>query len=134
MEKTLREMEERTAHWYSQIDTLAQEVKELNNEYKATEKQLSPRERALMKELIQLKQQQFVSYKQLVEDKIGEENRQLTSHALSKIDRYVKQYSKSRGYSIVIAATEYGNLLYTQEATDITDEVVNALNVEEEIK
>jgi outer membrane protein len=47
---------------------------------------------------------------------------------LDEINAYLKTYGEARGYTIIFAATEYGNIAYGQQALDVTEEVLAGLN------
>jgi outer membrane protein len=54
----------------------------------------------------------------------------MTGDVLTQINAYLKKYGKAKGYKIVMAATEYGNIAYADEGLDITADVLVGLNKE----
>ena len=47
---------------------------------------------------------------------------------MSQINSFVKQYAEQEGYDIILGTTQSGSLLYANNALDITEEIVEALN------
>jgi outer membrane protein len=124
-----KEFEAKTASWQTNLDTLRLELESKIKEYESTGNKLSSRERALMEELIQSKQEQFMNYQQIVTEKVKKEDQELTAKVLSKVNDYVKRYGEDKGYAIIMAATQYGNIVYAEKQTDITEAVLKGLNV-----
>ena len=48
----------------------------------------------------------------------------------NKIKDYVKQYSQTKGYDVVLGYTEGPNMWYAADAMDVTQEILGALNDE----
>ena len=44
------------------------------------------------------------------------------------INAFLKEYNKSRGYNLIFSNTGLDNLLYADDAYNITDEIVDGLN------
>ncbi|HMT27640.1 MAG TPA: OmpH family outer membrane protein [Bacteroidia bacterium] len=77
------------------------------------------------------RQQQIVkNYADDLEIKAGQENEKLTQGVLNQINEYIKQYAISKEYDLVLGVTLSGNILYGSEAMDITDEIVQGINLE----
>jgi outer membrane protein len=81
-----------------------------------------------LEELIDSKQQQYLDYEQAINNKISAADKQLTSKVLGKVNDYIRRYGKSNGYDIIMAATQYGNIVYAKDKMDITNEVLQGLN------
>lgn len=125
-----KELEGKVATWRSNLDTLRSEVELVMKDYEAKRSSLSERERKLTEELIKTKQEQFVNYQQVINEKIQSADQELSSKVLGKVNDYIKRYGQQKGYKIIMAATKYGNIVYAAESTDITDEVLEGLNAE----
>lgn len=53
-------------------------------------------------------------------------NRQM----IDKIEQYLKVYNETKGYSYIFSYTFGGNLLYGNEAFNVTDEIIEGINAE----
>lgn len=114
--------------WKANIDTLTNEVKALIMNYERESAKMTTKERSLSQELIRTKQNQLNQYQQAMNTQAQQEDAKMTGEVLTQINAYVKKYGESKGYNIIVAATEYGNLAYADEGLDITDEVLKGLN------
>jgi outer membrane protein len=130
MKDARKDYEQKVAAWRANLDTLRAEAETKIKEYNATAPKLSAREKKLMEELVQSKQEQFMNYQQVVNEKVRKEDEELSAKVLSKVNDFVKRYSQERGYVIVMAATQYGNIVYADPRVDITDAVLAGLNAE----
>ncbi|OGX87430.1 hypothetical protein BEN47_10910 [Hymenobacter lapidarius] len=96
--------------WQSNLDSLTDEMTSLpDNQAKA-------------------KRQEFLQYRQAIEQKIQVEEARINQEILAEINLYIKQYGKNKGYDFILGATENGNIVYAAEGKDITEDVLNGLN------
>ncbi len=124
------EFEGKTAAWKANLDTLRVEVEQEIKRYEASRSKLTPREKELSEALIQTKQEQYFNYQKVIQDKIQQEDQELTKKVLDKVNDYLKRYGKEHGHQIILAATQYGNIVYANDGIDITKEVIQGLNEE----
>ncbi len=103
--------------------------KELKN-YEKERASLSPKELKLKQELLQNKQQQINGYQEAIQKKIQEEDKKVTQTVINDINDFVKEYGKSKGYKIIFGASGGGNIMYADESTDLTEQVLKGLNAE----
>lgn len=116
--------------WKSNIDTLASEVQQLIFKYEKESASLTIKERQLSQELIRNKQKQLADYQQAMNTQAQQEDARMTGDIVVQVNSYLKKYGESKGYTVILAATAYGNLAYADEGLDITDEVLEGLNKE----
>ncbi len=117
-----------SSEWQARIDTLAMDVQ---NELKRHEKELSKmskKEKELSEQLLRNKQQQLVNYQRAIQDKAAEEDSKMTQGVISEVNAYLEEFGKKQSYKIIFAATNAGNILYADDAINITEEVVEGLN------
>jgi outer membrane protein len=122
--------QKKAAVWKANIDTLAQEVKTQIMDYEKESRTMTAKEKKLSEELIRAKQNQLAQYQQAMNSQAQEEDNKMTTEVLTQINAYIKTYGENHGYTIILAATQYGNLAYADEGLDITDEVLEGLNKE----
>ena len=125
-----KEFQQKANTWKANIDTLASEVQ---NSIKAYEKEsisMTEKEKELSRELIRTKQKQLGEYQKAMNDKAGQEDAQMTTQVLEQVNSYIKKYGETRGYPIILAATQSGNIAYAEDGLDITDDVLEGLNNE----
>jgi outer membrane protein len=120
--------QQKAGAWKANIDTLASEVQQQIFKYEKESSGMSAKERQLSQELIRTKQKQFTDYQQATNNQAQQEDAKMTSDVVTQVNAYLKKYGESHGYTIILAATEYGNLAYANESLDITEEVLEGLN------
>ncbi len=112
------------------VDSL---VTNWQNELKAYEKErsgMSKKEMELKQELLANKQQQLNNYQQAIQKQIQEEDQKMTQTVVNDINTYVKEYGKSHGYPIIFGAGGNGNIMYAEDASDLTEKVLEGLNAQ----
>jgi len=130
MEAARAAYQQKAGAWKANIDTLANEVQQQIFKYEKESKSMTAKERQLSQELIRSKQKQFADYQQAMNTQAQQEDAKMTQEVVTQINAYLKKYGEAKGYKIILAATEYGNLAYADEELDITDEVLEGLNKE----
>jgi outer membrane protein len=91
---------------------------------------LSANELKLKQELLSNKQQQINGYQEAIQKQIQEEDKKITQTVINDINDYVKEYGKKHGYKIIFGASGGGNIMYAEESTDLTEDVLKGLNQE----
>jgi len=130
MQAARKEFELKAAAWKANLDTLKNELEGKIKEYELTRAKLSVKEKALTEELLQTKQEQFINYQNIISEKIQKEDQELTTKVLGKVNDYITKYGEAKGYAIIMAATQYGNIVYAEKGMDITEQVLEGLNKE----
>ncbi len=114
--------------WKANIDTLTKELEKTIAAFKETQEQLSSKEKALQEELIKTKRTQLITYSNSIEQLSQQEDQLLTQNVLKEVNQYLKNYGDRQNYKIILAATNMGNIVYGNDAIDLTDEVITGLN------
>lgn len=130
MQDARKAYEQKAAAWKANVDTLMNEVRTRIMEYDKQSSKMSAKERQLSKELIRTKQKQLADYQQALNTQAQQEDKKMTAEVIAQINSYINKYGQQKGYTIVMAATEYGNIAYAEEGLDITEEVLAGLNKE----
>lgn len=130
MKEARKAYEAKATIWKSNLDSLKIELESKIKDYEAKHASLSAKEKQLTEELLESKQQQFMNYQQVISEKIQKEDQELTTKVLAKVNDYIKKYGEDKGYEIIMAATQYGNIVYSNKGKDITDKVLEGLNKE----
>ncbi len=128
------EFQEKAKTLQSNVDSL---VTNWQNELKLYEKErsnYSKKELELKQELLGNKQQQINNYQQAIQKQIQEEDKKASQTVINDINDYVKEYGKKQRHQIIFGASGSGNIMYADEGTDLTQEVLEGLNSEFEGK
>lgn len=74
------------------------------------------------------KQQELQSLQQEMSDKSTMEEIEMSKKVFEEVTSFLEEYNKSKGYSIILATTMPGAVLYAEQGLDITSEVIEGLN------
>jgi Outer membrane protein len=124
------EYQKKSAVWKSNIDSLNAEIQSRITDYEKTNSRMSKKEKDLSQELIKVKQRQLVDYQQATNAQAQQEDIKLTNDVITQMNAYLKKYGQEKGYKIIMAATDYGNIAYADDGLDITEEVLEGMNDE----
>ena len=122
--------EEKAKTLNANVDSL---ISDWQNELKLYEKErskMTKKELELKQQLLSNKQQQINNYQQAVQKQIQEEDQKATQTVINDINDYVKAFGKEKGYKIIFGASGSGSIMYADEASDLTTEVLEGLNAD----
>ena len=114
--------------WQTNIDTLRLELEKSMQQYETEKSAMTSKEQALTEELLTTKRNQLVQYQQGIQQKAQQEDQAMTKAVIDEINAYLKDYGESNGYTFIFGASDMGNLVYAEEALDLTETVLEALN------
>ena len=112
------------------VDSLMTDWQKELKSYEKERSKMSKKELELKQELLGNKQQQLNNYQQAIQKQIQEEDKKSTQTVINDINDYVKEYGKQKGYKIIFGASGSGNIMYADEAADLTEDVLKGLNEE----
>jgi outer membrane protein len=133
VEAVRKDLNAKSEIWQANLDTLRAEAEKAIAKYNNNKNSSSPRELKLMEELVQSKQDQFLTYQQTVKEQYQKQDQEISGKILQKVNDYIKKYGEEKGFTIILAATQYGNIAYADKSLDITEEVLAGLNKEYQI-
>ncbi len=121
-------IEKQSKSMQARVDTLEMELTGEFKNYEKERKGMTKKEMQLTEELLRKKQQDFMQYREIIVQKIKEEEAKLTQEALMPVDEFIKEYGKKHGHKIIIGSNSMGNVLFVDEAIDLTDEILEKVN------
>lgn len=128
MEQAREEYKGKTSEWKAQIDTLTKELQFGIQEHEKGLAGMTKKEKQLSEELLRTKQQQLGQFQKSIQQRAQQEDQKLTQGVVKQINAFLDEYGKVHGYTIIFGATEVGNIVYAEDAIDITEPVLEALN------
>ena len=114
--------------WQANLDTITAQLNQEVATFGANQNAMSKNEAALTEELIARKKQELINYKKVLEQKAADRDAEMTKSILNQIDAYVLDYGQKNGYKYLFGVTDAGNILYADEADDVTDAILEQLN------
>ncbi len=122
--------EEKAKGMQANVDSLIANWQEELKTYEKERSSMTKKEIELKQELLANKQEQIGSYQQAIQKQIQEEDQKATQTVINDINDYVKEFGKNNNYRIIFGASGAGNIMYADEASDLTEEVLEGLNKE----
>lgn len=119
-----QEFDIKTSALKANLDTLKIELEGEIEKYQIEKSSLSKNEVLRMEELLQTKQQIYLNYQAMVKEKMTEANTQLTQRVMTELNDFMKVYGREKGFKIIMSS----NVIYADNALDITEEVLKGLN------
>lgn len=110
------------------VDSLLVDWQEELKAYEKERAAMTKKELELKQQLLQNKQQQIDNYQQAIQKQIQEEDQKMTQTVINDINDYVKDYGKKQGYRIILGASGTGNIMYAEDASDVTETILDGLN------
>ena len=114
---------------------LNQDAKKLDQEKQEFQRKyenngfLSPDRAQQEYQRIQKQEQKLLELQQKLTNELATENQKNGLALRDSINSFLKEYNKTKGYDLIISNTAFDNLLYGNPAYNITDEIVEGLNV-----
>ncbi len=112
----------------AEVDSLIQMFQSDLKAYEKDRKKMSKKERELKEELLRTRQQQVNNFQQAKQIQAQEEEQKITQTQMNRINDFIKVYGQKKGYTYILGANGSGNVVYAEEAYNITKEVIEGLN------
>lgn len=128
VQKTKVLLEREANKWKGKQDTLQMEFDAAVKVYEQESKTYSKTESQMKLKHLQEKKAELERFKSAIQQEMVEKEKNLTEEALVPVDEFIKKYGKKHRYKFIFAATGNGNIIYANEAVDLTDEILKELN------
>ena len=119
--------------WTQDLEARKQELEKLTEEYQSQSLILSEAKKREREEDLQRKRSELDAFVQEIwgpTGKVAQRNEQLTRPIVEKIREVLNEIGKDQGFSIIFDAID-GNVVYADEALDLTEQVLAKLNSQE---
>ena len=124
------EMKVKSQQISQQLDQMAMPLQQKIQEYQQNKDNLSASARQKQEAELMQQQQQFQQQQQIAQQQVQAEGQAKYEKINSDIESFLADYGKSNGYSYILGSSvQTKSVLYGEESLDITDQVIDALNV-----
>ncbi len=82
----------------------------------------------ILQQKLAQKEQQVMQQKSAMEERLMRSEQEKTDRYLERVQDFLDAYGKSQGYDVIYGFNGLNNVLYIDEAYDITDAVIDSLN------
>ena len=73
-------------------------------------------------------QQSLATREQALTEQLLKEQDEFNKDLKSKLDQFLEEYNKDKGYDFIFTYTESGAILYANDALDITQDIIDGMN------
>ena len=116
-------------NWSEQTDSLEMTLKNLYNEIKIDSINGNQEKWIKDQQQFYILQQSYYEFKQNITQKAQEDDQKMTIGVINQLKGHIKAYAQQGGYNIIISNTQLQNVGYTDEAIDITTEMLEFANI-----
>ncbi len=126
----IAEFEQKSKVLQSNLDTLTSEFQAELKKFEKERNTMTEKEILLSQEILRNKQAQLEQYNEITRQKLQEEDKQMTTRLLKKVNQIIENLGREHNYKFILGAKGDGGVLYGEEAIDITDKILEILNEE----
>ena len=114
--------------WQSNIDTLENDYRRSAIKFEAEKNKLGASEKVAQQQSLLKQESNIRAYVEQIEKLAQEEDNKMTLSVINQINQFIEEYSKKKGYDVVLGTNASGTLLYGNNDLDITQEILSELN------
>ena len=108
--------------WQENIKTLEAELSQLSQELVDKGKKLDKKTLAEKNDALKKKQEDYLRYTRAIQEKAATLEQELMQPVFDEINVFITDYGEEEGYAIIFGTLSGGNILFAQDAADLTDE------------
>lgn len=118
-----------------QLDQIALPLQQKIQEYQQNKDNLSAAARQKKEAELMQEQQTFQQQQQMAQQQVQAEGQRMFEKINTDIETFLAEYGQSKGYTYILGSSmQTKSVLYGEESLNITDEVIDALNVNYEVE
>jgi len=117
-----------------EIDSIATPFQQLYKDYMEKKERLTDNERHQIKQRLRQMQKQIRTKQNQEKKKIQKQREKEKDSIINIMEKKITEYAKQNGYSYIFGSNQSSNILYGDKNKNITDEVIEMLNKENENK
>ena len=125
LEETLKAKQDVMA---KELDSLSAPFQTKVQEYYQNAQKMSAQKRAQTEQGLQQEQQMLQLKQQQASQTLQQENQELSETITKKVDSFVTEYAKLKGFNLVLGTSGNGTVMYGDETLNITNEILVILN------
>lgn len=116
--------------WQMNLDTLSTHFNEMAKTYQKNKTQFSEEEDQKIQWQLQREELRVIKYKESIEKLATEEEAKMNQLLAEQLNAHSEKFSQEKGYDIVFGVTTIGNMLYGSKDIDVTEQLVNYMNLQ----
>jgi outer membrane protein len=129
--KAEEEMKAQSETMANELDQLAIPFQQKVQEYQKNSQNMSSSARQEKEQELMQEQQMIQQRQQMAQQQVQSEGQKKIDQINEDVEEFLEGYAKSNGYTYILGTSEQTKtVLYGEEALDITDKVIEALNAD----
>ena len=130
MKEAIEKYQGQQKEWDTNLKVLEKRFNDKKFTYVRDSLQMSDAEKTTSKNELSKLYSEFTGYYDAVSEKATEEDQKATGIVLKKVNKFIDKYGKDNGYSVILGTLESGNIMYADKGYDVTEEIIEQLNIE----
>lgn len=122
------QLNKKSEEWQKNTKTLESELTELNKEMIEKAATWSKSTLAEKQEDFKKKQGEYYRYSQAVSEKASKLEKELFQPVYDEVNIKIAEFANANGYEIILGTLSGGNILYANEATNLTIKFLDSVN------
>ncbi len=128
--KAEEDMQAQSQQISQQLDQMALPLQQKIQEYQQNKDKMSTAARQKKESELMREQQAFQQQQQMAQQQVQAEGQRMFEKINTDIETFLAEYGESNGYTYILGSSmQTKSVLYGKESLNITDEVIDALNV-----
>ena len=128
--KAEEDMQAQSQQMSQQLDQMALPLQQKIQEYQQNKDNMSSTARQKKEAELMQEQQVFQQQQQMAQQQVQAEGQRMFEKINNDIESFLAEYGESKGYTYILGSSmQTKSVLYGKESLNITDEVIDALNV-----
>jgi len=113
-----------------ELDSISAPFQLKVQQYYQNAEKMSAKKRTEAESLLQQEQQFLQSKQQQASQLLQQENQEQSEILTKKVDSFVANFAKDKGYKLILGTSGKGTVLYGDESLNITTEILEILNLD----
>lgn len=122
-----KKYEEESAKWESNIQMLKSELDSLNFQFVQNSEKWSLSKKRDMANYAKKREDDLSRYSRAIQQRASSRQQELLSPVIVEINNTIADYGRERGYKMIFGTSD-GNIVYAEEAVNVTEDVLALLN------
>ena len=127
LEMSLKAKQEKMA---KELDSISAPFQLKVQQYYQNQQKMSAKKRAEVESVLQQEQQFIQSKQQQASQSLQMENQEMSEVLTKRVDSFVADYAKLKGFNLVLGTSGKGTVLYGDETLNVTNEILEILNLD----
>lgn len=134
MKSTEAKYDKKSKKFSEELDAVAMEFQKEVQEFQENQGSMSAAKREEEQNRLMQKQQQLQQQQQHRSQALRQESDQAIDSLIKEVRDFVEDYGEENGYTYIFGSNESANIMYAKDGLDITEEVLEELNKDNENK